>query len=426
MAAPETPSDQHFSIRTPWYYGWNIVAVTMLFQGFTIGIMFFSFSFWIAPFQAEFGASTSTILVAATAGLVGMGVFAPIIGRLLDSHSIRLLTIIGICIFCLGLCVVSITTAVWQVIFVYATILPIGGSLAGALPAQVVTTRWFDKKRGMALGISSLGTSIGGFIFPPIVTALTGEFGWRSAHLFLALICAIIMLPTIWFVIRERRIDEIEPGSIPSNRVLSPDADTPSARGLTTLEIIRNKNLWILIGAISPMFLVFTSIQYNIAPFAQEMNIPPTRSAFFMSTVAICMIFGKLFFGTMADRTDHRYLYWIAFVIMAMSLVTLQVADTYGTLLFGFALLGLASGSSMPLMGTIIASRFGVENFGRVAGVMAPVTTLTSFGPVLFGFLRARMDSYDPLFQIMLLLLIFPVFVIYFLDPPGAYRKVKS
>ena len=101
-----------FAISTPWYHGWNIIAVTLLLQGITLGLMTYSFTLWIIPFEEAFGAAQGTVLLAASLSNVGMGVIAPFVGRVLDKHSIRLIIMIGIVIFGFGFFLISLSTSI--------------------------------------------------------------------------------------------------------------------------------------------------------------------------------------------------------------------------------------------------------------------------------------------------------------------------
>ncbi len=410
MASQNSPSKPGFTLSTPWYHGWNIIAVTLLIQGVTLGLITYSFTLWIAPFKEAFGAAQGTILVAASIANVGMGLFAPVAGRLIDKLSIRLMTLVGIIIFCTGYFLISLTTAIWQVIALYATLLPIGALLGGPLASQVMTTRWFENNRGTALGISSIGTSLGGVLLPPIVAALIVSMGWRLAHVVLAIAAVAIMTPALWFVIRDREESDIEPGkpgSRDTDRGTGPPPDVfPDWQ---SAQILKSKTLWVLASFMGPMMLVMTSIQFNIAPIAEEAGIASQRAAFVVSTAALAMVFGKLLFGFLSDRIEHRNIIWMATGSMLLCLMLLQAASSFWPLIVAIALMGLAGGGMMPVLGVIIASRYGPANFGRVNGMLAPFITLFAFGPVLIGYLREALGSYDPIYILLMILLIPPV-----------------
>ena len=405
-----------FTLSTPWYHGWNIIAVTLLIQGITLGLMTYSFTLWIAPFKEEFGAAQGTILLAASIANVGMGVFAPFAGRIIDKHSIRLITIIGIAIFATGFFLISLTTAIWQVILIYATVLPVGAILGGPLAAQVMTARWFEKNRGTALGISSIGSSMGGVVLPPIAAALIVSVGWRFSHMTLAVAALVVILPILWLVVRDRYDSDIEPGrgGTDGEGNVPPPHNFPDWK---MRQVLKSRTLWVLVSFMGPMMFVMTSIQFNIAPISEEAGIAPQRAAFIVSTAALTMVFGKLLFGFLSDRIEHRFIIWMAAGSMLICLTLLQIVSSFWLYIVAIALLGLASGGMMPVLGVIIASRYGAANFGRVNGMLAPFITGFAFGPVLIGYLREGLDSWEPIYILLMIFLIPTVIGAFFLGP---------
>ncbi len=417
MTSQNAHSASGLTLSTPWYHGWNIIGVTLLIQGVTLGLITYSFTLWIEPFEKTFGAAKGTILMAASIANVGMGLFAPVAGRLIDKWSIRLITLSGTIIFGIGFFLISLTTAIWQVIALYATLLPIGALLGGPLASQVMTARWFENNRGTALGISSIGTSLGGVLLPPIVAALLVSVGWRMAHVVVAIAAVAIIIPALWFIIRDRGENDIEPrkpgaGDSDGGPAGPPPDVFPDWQ---SAQILKSKTLWVLGSFMGPMILVMTSVQFNIAPIAEEAGIASQRAAFIVSTAALAMVFGKLFFGFLADRIEHRNIIWMASGSMLLCLLLLQVASSLLTLMVAIVLMGLAGGGMMPVMGVIIASRYGPTNFGRVNGMLSPFTMVFAFGPVLIGYLREWVGSYEPIYMLLMVLLIPTVLGAFFL-----------
>jgi len=404
MVGADMQVKSRFSISTPWYHGWNIIAITMLIQAVTIGLMTYSFTLWILPFKAEFGAAQGTILIAASLSNACMGLYATVGGRLLDKFSTLRITIIGIVFYGCGFFLISVSTALWQIILLYATLLPIGGTLAGPLASQVLVARWFENNRGTALGISSIGTSIGGVFLPPLVAMLLVTAGWRMSHAIIAIVTVAVVIPALFLFVRDRNQNDIEPGKkhtvdADGNATVAPPPVFPDWK---SLQIVKSKTLWVVVSFIGPMMFVMTSVSFNIAPISQEAGIEPRHAALLVSTMSLTMIFGKLTFGFLSDRIEHRNIIWVVAALMLLCLVLLQVASSFWPMILAVIFLGLASGGMMPVMGVIIASRYGALNFGRVNGMIAPFLTAFSFGPVLIGYLREGWESYEPIFFLLM------------------------
>ena len=127
------------------------------------------------------------------------------------------------------------------------------------------------------------------------------------------------------------------------------------------------------------------------------------------------MIFSKLFFGTMADRYDHRSLFSLSFASCAAAVFGLMGNPGYVMLIFLSGLLGFAAGGFLPLVGAIVASRFGVASFGSVMGLLGPFLGASAFGPVIFSTLFQLDGNYDLALRVALLALIPGVTAIWFL-----------
>ena len=217
--------------------------------------------------------------------------------------------------------------------------------------------RWFQRKRGMALGMTSLGASIGGFVFPPIVTLLVALIGWRTSHVVLGVIILVLMVPVIWVFMREPDAHDIERGK--TGRDDTSSLSTVTFPEWTTPQLLMSKTLWVMIFAFIPMLTIYLGYKFDLAPIATASGISPQQASIVMAVHAGMAICGKLLFGYMADRVEHRILIWLAAVFALGSLFLPQISSSYLFLMSSFGLLGLAGGSFLPLMGAIGASRFG-------------------------------------------------------------------
>jgi MFS family permease len=107
------------------------------------------------------------------------------------------------------------------------------------------------------------------------------------------------------------------------------------------------------------------------------------------------MIIGKLFFGGLGDRLDHRLLYWVSMSLLCCAYVALLVTDSYEGLFVGVICMGLAGGGILPLLGVIFGARFGVASFGRVMGLVGVVMMFGALAPIIFGWVYDVQGTYD-------------------------------
>ena len=380
----------------PWYYGWNVLAVGMVFQAVSFGIGIYSFTFWVLPWTREFGVGRGDVMTVYLAMTVAMGVISPFAGRAMDSMSIRGLISAGALCFALALALTAYASELWQIAMIYGVLVPIGMVMAGPLSAQTLAAKWFSARRGMAIGIVTIGTSLGGLLIPPLVTMLQSSMGWRDANLVLAVLVLVAILPPVWLVVR----------NTPEELGLAGDVGTPPPSVMadakveypqwTTKSILSARIFWVMICAFVPMALAFGAAQQNLAPYAADHGFDTQATAFLVSLMALVMIGAKVFFGAMSDRWSHRLLFMMALVSLAASLSLMRGAVSYGQLTLMVILLGFAAGAFLPLMGAIVSSWFGAAAFGRVTGLVGPFTTLAAIGPWIAGYIRDTTGSYDP------------------------------
>ncbi len=398
----------------PWYYGWNIIAVAILFQALTFGICFYSFTFWIAPWSEEFSVGRGDVMLVFLALNVGMGLLAPLAGRAVDRFSLRWLITFGASSLALGLWLAARADSLWSLKLIYASLIVAGPLLAGPLIAQTLATRWFNLRRGMAIGIVTVGTSVGGFLAPPVVTELHAAVGWRDANDLLALALLLLILPPVWLLVRDR------PSALGlvGERPLAEAAQESTGLGrMTTRDILTNRLFWVTVCMVAPMVTAFGGAQHNLAPYAEDQGISATATAWLVSVLALVMVASKVFFGAMADRYPLRRLFLCANLGLLAALLLMTLPLTYGMLLMICILLGFVGGGFLPLIGALVSQNFDLRTFGLVMGMLGPFTTLAAAGPWLAGHIRDQAGSYDPAWVGLALLLIPAMFATVFLRP---------
>ena len=161
----------------PYYYGWNIIGVGLIFQSIVCGLTFYCFTFWVVPWMDEFQISRGLIMSGYTGMAFVIGGIMPFAGRAIDTASIRALICMGTLSFAVGLALVSVASAPWHIFVSYALLIMPGVAFAGTLPAQTLAVKWFRRRRGAAIGIVAIGTSLGGVITPPLVAFLFNAVG---------------------------------------------------------------------------------------------------------------------------------------------------------------------------------------------------------------------------------------------------------
>lgn len=392
-------------MKLPWYHGWNIVAVSLVFQALLFGSIFFSYTLWVGEWLDDpgLGVTLTMVMVPITILNLAQSLVAPFAGYAMDRYSIRALICTGATCAGVGFLLISQVSAFWQIILVYGSLMMAGVLLAGPLAAQTLAAKWFNRNRGLAIGLSTTGTSIGGVVMAPLITVLYETNGWRDAHWMLGLAFILVIVPLVWLMIRNSPQDLGIPGEPAADVEV---AGQEGSRFWTVAEILKDRVFWIIILSFLPLVTVFGSVQQHLRPYASDLGIGSMETAFLISVFASVMIGGKIFFGMMADRFDHRLLFLVALGACAAVVGGLLLSPGYPALVVLAGVLGFSVGGFLPLLGAMVARHFGAASFGSVLGLVGPFLAINAFGPMAYGYLYEVNGNYELAFWISLALLI--------------------
>ena len=383
------------------FFGWWMLGIAFFVQMLGSGTIVYSYSVIAIPLGAEFQASRTAMMLGITAMSLASALISPLLGRALDRHSIRLIMVTAALALPLGFLLLSFVTAMWQVPVIYASCMAMATLILGPLAASTLLARWFKSKLGLVMGIAAVGTSVGGFLFPPLIEWMIGAFEWRMAFRLLALLIVVLMLPATLLVVnrpedkslRAYGSDDAAPlaANLAANPVTSP---SPS--------LLKSRNFWLVAIVVSGLFAVYTALLSNLVPFAMGAGVSKEQGALLISIIAACGVAGKLAFGFIADRIDLRVGLAVAILLLITGLVFF-LGEGLTMLVAGSVATGLAAGGMLPVWGAILAWLFGAENYGRVMGQMNPVIVpMYLIAPILAGAIYDKTGNYNAAFMLFI------------------------
>src|SRR6056300_177382 len=195
----------------PIYPGWLVHAGLFLCAALVVGSSSYTFGLFVIPVTGELGMSRATIGNGYIALLLGVALLSPLVGRLLDKVSARLVILSGGLTYSGGLLGLSLTHSNWLMLLLIFVPVAYGYTACGTLAINTVIVRLFRRRRGMALGIMAVSTSTGGFLMAPFTATMIENFDWRNALLINSVIVlAAIILMTL-LLVRNRPLGT-EPG----------------------------------------------------------------------------------------------------------------------------------------------------------------------------------------------------------------------
>ena len=402
----------NMTAQQPWipdsYYRWIVVAYGVTLQAISVGTLIYCFTLFTLPWLEEFGSSRRDLMLTIALLQIGAGVMGPLAGRALDTFPLKWVILTGLACMVMGLLLAQRATALWHLWLVYATLMPITMTLTGTLAAQTLVSRWFTDNRGFALGISAIGTNVGGIILPILVSAWLLQVGWRDTLNNLMFLAVALVLPLTFLVLSRAPTpaSNLESGGASDQRVW------------TTREILTTSIFWIPFCGLAPLSMAFGTLQFNLGIIVRDIGLDTAVTGNLIALTSVCMVAGKLFFGIMGDRVDHRKLYWIANVATIIALLLVLYAQTLPVLVFATVATGISGGGILPLMGLMYSSRFGVASFGRVMGFGMLTIMAGAVSPIGAGWVYDLYGSYSIALVTLALIMLPAGIAMIWLRPP--------
>ena len=373
------------------YYRWVVVGYGITIQAVSVGTLIYCFALFSLPWLEEFSSSRRDLMLTVALLQLGVGLVSPFVGRALDAYPPQWVVTVGLLSLVVGLTLAQHVTSLFQLWLVYGTFMPLAMALMGSLTSQTLVTRWFKERRGLALGISSMGTNIGGIILPLLVAGWLLEMGWRDVMQNLLLLAVIVVLPATWLLL----------GRKPQANDTEYQSNAMDTRVWTTKEILTTSLFWLPFCGIAPLSMAFGALQFNLGIITRDIGLLPGVTANLIALSSVSMVLGKLFFGMLGDRIDHRYLYWLASGFGLLALALIAIADNVMVLALATIAMGLSGGSILPLMGLIYSSRFGTVSFGRVMGFGTLTILAGSTSPIMAGWAYDAFGSYNYAYTVL-------------------------
>ena len=322
------------------------------------------FGLFLIPISTEFGwprsAVSLVLLVLAIAGAISY----PIVGRIIDRYGARWVILAGNLLFAMSVALVSVTTA--NPVHFYLTYALIG--VTAAIPSTVMYTKviagWFDRNRGFALGFAGgLGNGIGAAVAPAFVAMLLASYGWRGAHIGIALAIVVIGFPTLILLLRDA----------PAN----PKSKQSGAEGMTLAEARKTKPFWIILIAVALGAGCMTAVFAHVVPMLVDRDVSMERAVSVLITFSLVTAAWQVGVGYILDRFPRPWIAAPFYIIAMIGLILLETSSSYTLLLLAGALMGLGLGTEYGVLPYFLSRYFGVRHYGAISGAIYGVIILT-------------------------------------------------
>jgi sugar phosphate permease len=356
----------------------------------------FTFGLFIIPMAADLGVSRGLLGLAQSSRMIAAGASGFIVGRVVDRYGARVPLAVASVVAGLSLVGMGfINHIAWLfLLFVILGLSGLGGP--GMLLTAVPVAKWFSKKRGLAVGLSTSGLAIGGLIFALLHGWLIDSFGWRTAWVVSGISMIVLVVPVGLLLVRREPEDMgllpdgVQPEKSPA--VLSTAQAKRPATQLevywTATEAMRSATLWKLVAVFMLTGFGTGGFMLHRVPFWEDRGIDRAVITYALSLDAI--VFGVVVVGAgiLLDRFPARVVVCTAFIIAIFTITLTQLWDGEVSLYTTFFLNGVAAGTILLSQVFIWAHFFGRGSLGAIRGITLPMLLLsTGLGAPLIGWI---------------------------------------
>jgi MFS family permease len=378
---------------TAIYYGWRVVLVSALGLFWGIPIAVYSFSVFFKPLMHEFHAGRAAVSLGFTVQLFVGALSAAPAGWLIDRFGPRRVILIGTAIFGLILVANRLFSGSLTHIYVFYVLLGLSIQGVGPIPYGTVVSHWFDRRRGLALGLTMLGIGLGAVIMPSLAQTLIARFGWSTAYSILGGSVLLLCWPTVAYCLKEKP-EDLGLVCAGASATTSPAHKAGARQGFSARQAWSSRDFWLMVCAFT---LVSASVQGCVVHMAAMLNdkgLSPRSAALGSSLIGAAVLIGRAGTGYLMDRFPAAWLAAIFFGGAAFGVAVLWLAHSR-VILCGVFLVGLGLGAEVDIIAYLTSRYFGLRDFGKVySSAFAAFALAGALGPLVMGLGFDRTGSY--------------------------------
>lgn len=418
--------------RSPVYYGWIVLGVSTLGMAATLPGQTAGVSLFIDAFIEDLGLSRSLVSWFYTVATVVGSLALPLMGRLLDRWGPRRMAVAVIALFAAS-CVGMSQVRGWVGVFVgFVCLRGFGQGTLGLINNHAVNL-WFERRRGLAVGILGLGMAGATALFPPLIDEGIQVYGWQPTYLLMGGILAVVMLPLGALLYRDA----------PERYGLSPDP--PSAdltddesgtehdgavRGVEPEVAYRTWTFWLFTAAGVCTAGLGTGLLFHHFSILEEVGVGRDLAAQFFIPLGVVTALFNVGTGWLVDHSPPRALLGLQLILFGTMMGLLPAVSTTAEVWVYGGVFGVSQGMQQALLGSAYAHYFGRLHHGTIRGLANTVFIGgTAIGPALLALGPDFLSGFAPILWILTpipLLLGVAAFVGWIADWDAAVLEVQK
>ena len=368
--------------QTKKFPGRWVLGACFTLLTFSSGLGFYGLAVYLQAFSRELGWSVSSISLATTLFFLVGGISGVWIAKFIAKHDVRIMVLGGATLAATALFSMRFVEQKWQLFVVYG-FYALGWSASGMGPVTTVVTRWFHVRRASALAIASTGLSMGGIVVTPFIKWILDSQGIRNGSPWLALIWFLGTVPVTLFLLRAFP----QPyGWLPDGARAAP-GEVADISGTPLNDAVQTK----FFRAVTVGYIFALGAQVGGAlQLVKLVEERTNRSTAILATIVLSSmsIVSRFIAGRIIPRVDMtRFTVGLA-ALQGLSLAGIALNESRIGLLLSIAVFGITIGNMVMMQSLLLAERFGVRDYPRIAARSGLISfSGTALGPLLLGWL---------------------------------------
>jgi len=376
--------------KAKFFYGWWIVVGSIIGLSLGYSVISMSFGTFIKAFETSFGWTRGQISFGPTIIGITAIFFFPYVGRLVDKHGVRKILIPSTLFFGFTIASMSmLTSSIWH-LYAMCVLIPLLGAGTAPLTYSRILVSWFNKKRGLALGIGLAGVGLGTTMVPLIASYFMEHYSWREAYLAIGLLIIVVALPIAKFLFKDKPSDL---GLLPdglnqasSEQQTSFSKPNPTLVGYTAKEAIKQKTFWLMFTSFLITGLCTSTVLVHLIPMMTDRGMSIKEAIGTFAYLGMSIVGGRLIAGYLMDKFFAPYVVIVFMFGPVIGLALFAMGATGFEAAICTALIGIAIGAEFDVMAYFTSRYFGQRSFGEIYGYSYSGFKLgASIGPLVMG-----------------------------------------
>ncbi len=360
------------------------------------------FGVYIKPLEAEFGWTRGALSGVAAISLLLLGAAGPFAGRLADRWGPRRVILPSLVLLGVGSIGAAAVSALWQLYLTTGLLMGIGAGGLGLATGSVIAARWFEARRGLAIGIAAGGMSAGQLVVIPLAAVLMLWFGWRASFFWLGLGVLALVLPLGLWLIRNEPADRgvRAYGATGASLTAAQTLDARRAGRVGVVEAAQYPQFWLLMATFFVCgYTTNGMVLTHFMPHALDHSFTEFQASTALGIMGAMNVLGTIASGFICDRFGRRGPLATYYLLRGISLIFLVYVWDVPSLDLWAAIYGLNYISTVPPTTTLTASIFGRYSVGELSGwIFFAHQVGAALGAAIAGWVFEFYGSYSPAF----------------------------